>query len=149
MIRVICVILVLSRFDEFHGNDKEKCRWTVSFVASWYRAVLVIFLGNTAKKWDNVCYLSHLGTEPFLWDLWKISWEKWTIRVNCSIILLSCFVGSHGKYHETKMRLAGLAGLGILNPLLVPQKCAFSALGELFEKCCSFTTKYTLVVGSW
>ena len=65
-------------------------------------------MGNTAKKWDNVCYLSHLGTEPFLWFWWE---KGWRMQINksviCSITVMSRIGDFHGKYRE-KTRWRGL-----------------------------------------
>ena len=123
MMHVIRGIVVLSRFDEFHGNYHEKCWWNLSFVASWYRAVLVFFIANTAKKtrwrvlfvasWyravfvrfmenvmrkiDNVCYSYHHSTELLLWIAWKIHWKNQITSVICSIMVLSRFGKIHGK----------------------------------------------------
>ena len=119
---VICGIVVLSCFDEFHGNYPEKCRWNLSFVASWYRAVLVIFIANTAKtRWrvlfiaswyravfvrfmenvmrkiDNLCYSYHHSTELLLWIAWNIHWKNQIMSVICSIMVLSRFGKIHGK----------------------------------------------------
>ena len=70
MTRVSCSIAVPGCFGYFHGEYDEKCRWNLSFVAAWYWAVLVTFIENTAKTWDDACHLPRYGC------VLMIAWKK-------------------------------------------------------------------------
>ena len=110
MTHVICGIVVLNRFDEFHAEYLEKFREFLSLVASWYWAFLVIFMGKLAKKWDDACYLWHRGTEPFWWISWELSWKLWMKSVICGIMVPSRFGVFHCKYRrKTRWRVLFVA----------------------------------------